>query len=149
MTREITKRNNDWFTDLEKIQDEINRVFDLVWPESTGLFDRPMVPTMDVVETDNEVIVSCDLPGVTEKDIDITLTNNVLTIKGEKKEEEEKKDKNYYRKESWSGAFQRTISLPDSIDANKVKAELKNGVLTINIAKQEEKKPKKIAVQIK
>ncbi|ADN02674.1 Hsp20/alpha crystallin family protein [Spirochaeta thermophila] len=150
MARDLVRRTTDtWLDELDRIQEEINRVFDLVWPETTGLFDRVTSPSLDVMETDNEVIVSCDLPGVSEKDLDITLTNNVLTIKGEKKDEKEEKKGDYYRKESWSGAFQRTVSLPDSIDPDAVKAELKNGVLTITIAKREEKKPKKIAVQVK
>jgi HSP20 family protein len=136
-------------TEFDRLRDEINRLFDFdSWPESTGLFDRSFSPSLDVVEHDDEFAVSIDLPGVSEKDIDITVANNVLTVRGEKNEEKEEKGR-YYRKETWSGGFQRTISLPNTVDANKVEAGMKNGVLTVRLPKREEAKPKRISVNVK
>lgn len=147
----VRRRNGETnqMTEFDRLRDEINRLFDVdSWPESTGLFDRSFSPSLDVVEHDDEFAVSVDLPGVSEKDIDITVANNVLTIRGEKSEQKEEKGR-YYRKETWSGSFQRTISLPNTVDAEKVEAGMKNGVLTVRLPKREEAKPKRISVNVK
>ncbi|MFW6228448.1 MAG: Hsp20/alpha crystallin family protein, partial [Alkalispirochaeta sp.] len=108
---------------------------------------------LDVVETDDAILVACDIPGVDGKDIDLDIVNNVLTIRGEKKpaitDDDEKGGAKNYRRETWYGTFQRTISLPDSVDPDKVSAELTNGVLSIHLAKQEERKPKRIGIKVK
>jgi len=91
----------------------------------------------------------CELPGIDLKDINVSITSNVLTIKGVKKVEKEEKKEKYYRKESRSGSFQRTLSLPTAVDAEKIAAELKNGILTITLPKREEEKPKQITVNLK
>ncbi len=105
-------------------------------------------PHIDVVENDKDIRVSAELPGMDEKDIDVTLTKDTLTLKGEKKEEKEEKGKDYYRKERSYGSFSRTIPLHSEIKTDKVKAEFKKGVLTINLPKTEEaqKEVKKITV---
>lgn len=134
--------------DLRTLQKEINSLFDFDhFPTMTGLFDRSFSPAIDVVENENGYTVACELPGFEQKDIDVTLASNVLTIKGQKKEEERKGK--YYKKESWSGAFQRTLPLPVSVDGDKITAALKDGVLSIVLPKKEEVKPKQIAVNIK
>jgi HSP20 family protein len=136
-------------SEFDRLRNEINRLFDFdAWPEATGLFDRSFSPSLDVAETDDNFVVSVDLPGVPEKDIDITVANNVLTIRGEKKSEKEEKG-TYYRKETWSGSFQRTISLPSTVDADQVEANMKNGVLEVSLPKREEAKPKRISVNVK
>jgi HSP20 family protein len=106
-------------------------------------------PSVNVVEGDKEIKVSAELPGMDEKDIEVSLTKNVLTIKGEKKEEKEDKGKNYYKMERSYGAFSRTIPLPVEIDIDKAKAQFKKGVLTITLPKSPKaiKETKKIPVK--
>ena len=149
----VRRRRNDTQAPerrINRLQDDINRLFDLDWFGRTpSLFEGEISPSMDVEETENDIIVHCDLPGVQKDDIDISLSDNNLTIKGEKKGEEEKKDSQYYRKESWSGSFQRTIALPNTVDPSKTNAELKNGVLKVTLPKKEEAKPKQISVNVK
>lgn len=137
--------------DMERLRTQINRLFD-VDPENevTGLFDRSSSPRLDVVETDDAIMIACDIPGVDAKDIELDVTNNVLSIRGEKRRHESKeRDVKNYRRETWYGSFQRTLSLPESIDPTKVTAELKNGVLSIHVAKREEHKPKRIGIKVK
>ncbi|KJR41074.1 heat shock protein Hsp20 [Candidatus Magnetoovum chiemensis] len=121
--------------------DEAGRVFDrflqgvnLGFPDLGGDFS----PKVDVVETDKEFNISVELPGIDEKDIDVSLTKDSLTIKGEKKEEKEDKHTGYYHRERYYGSFTRTIPMTCEIDADKVKAEFKNGVLSINLPKTQE-----------
>jgi len=139
---ELTKwRNNDLLDpmgEFERLQDEINRLFDWTYPSNRGLFDRSLSPAVDVIEREDEILLQCDLPGVDRDDLDLSISRNVITIKGEKKgEQEQSEDKKTYRKETWSGAFQRTISLPETVDPEKIEANMKNGVLTVKLAKRE------------
>ncbi len=146
-------KNKDLYNPLEdfrNLQDEINQLFDIERiPSSTGLFDRSIYPSIDVMEDDQNFMIYCELPGIDLKEIDVSITNNVITVKGEKKRSEEKNKDNFYRREIWAGNFQRTLSLPDSVDSEKVNAEMKNGVLIIKAPKKEEAKPKQISVKIK
>jgi HSP20 family protein len=145
----VRRRNNRYNvpTEFDRIRDEINRIFDDDWMIRPGLFDRAMAPSMDVTDDDDKVVVSAELPGVDIKDVDVSVSGNVLTLKGEKKDEHEEKQDNYYHRERWSGSFQRSITLPDAIDPDKVKAEMKNGVLRVTFPKREEVKPKQISVK--
>ena len=136
------------FKEFERLQDEINKLFSSEYSDMQGLFEGTFSPAIDIIETGDEVIVTCDLPGVELKDIDVSVASIVLTIKGEKKDKSETKSSRLYRKETWSGSFQRTLSLPTSVDPNKVKAELKDGILNITFQKREEVKPKQISVQV-
>ncbi len=149
-TRWRENRMPDPMSEFGRLQDEINRLFDFGYPERTGLFDRRVSPAIDVVDTGEAVKVYCDIPGVSKDDIDLSIASNVLTIKGEKQESEKEKqeDKNY-RAETWSGNFQRTISLPDTVDPQNVEATMKDGVLTVTLAKKEEVKPRQIEVNVK
>jgi HSP20 family protein len=113
-----------------------------------GLFEGEWAPAVDVYEDENKVVVKAELPGMTDKDIDVNILNNTLTIKGEKKKEEEKKEQSYYRLESSYGVFQRSITLPSHVAADKVKASFKNGILEIELPKKEEAKPKQIRVDV-
>ena len=136
--------------ELDRLHDEINKLFDFGWNrDSTGLFDGVSAPSMDVVENDGEFLVRCDLPGVKKDDVELSISSNVLTIKGEKHGEQAKEETKYYRRESWSGSFQRSIALSESVDPDKVEAELKDGVMTIRLPKREELKPKQIAISVK
>jgi HSP20 family protein len=111
----------------------------------TGAFE----PRVNVAESDREIKVSAELPGIDEKDIDISLSENELTIKGEKKEEKEEKKENYYRMERSYGSFSRVIPLPCKVDSDKVEAQFKKGVLNITLPKSPEavKESKKIEVK--
>jgi len=151
---ELMKRNNNNYADpwnsLMRLQNQINALFDGdLFPASDGLFDRTFSPAIDVVENPEEYVVTCELPGLTEKDIEVQVANNVLTIKGEKKEEKADDDKKWYRKESWYGSFQRTIPMPSGINSEKITAELENGILRLTLPKLEEAKQKQISVKVK
>ena len=145
----VRRRNNRYNvpTEFNRIRDEINRIFDDDWMFGPGLFDRALAPSMDVTDDDDKVVVSAELPGVDIKDVDVSVSGNVLTLKGEKKDEHEEKKDNYYHRERWSGSFQRSITLPDAIDPDKVNAEMKDGVLRVTFPKREEVKPKQISVK--
>jgi HSP20 family protein len=104
-------------------------------------------PQVDVTETDGEIKVSAELPGLGDEDIDVSLSNDVLTISGEKKEEEEQEGKDYYRMERSYGSFRRAIPLPAEVDADKVDAVFQKGVLTVTLPKTGESKTKKVTVK--
>ena len=106
-------------------------------------------PSIDVKESDKDISVTAELPGLDDKDIHVSLSGDSLTIKGEKKEEKEEKGKDYYRMERSFGSFSRTIPLPAEIDVDKVKAEFKKGLLTVTLPKSEKaiKEKKKISVK--
>ncbi len=106
-----------------------------------------VVPPIDISETDNELLVKAELPGISKKDIKLTLEENILTISGEKTEEREEKERNYYLVERRFGSFRRSVTLPVSIDPDKVKASYRDGVLTVTIPKREEAKVRKIKVE--
>jgi HSP20 family protein len=111
---------------------------DLVW-----------APSIEVIEKEDKFLVKAELPGVKEEDINISLSGNVLTIEGEKKTESEVNTKGYYYSESAYGSFSRSMTIPSTIDANKIEANFDNGVLEINLPKTPEVKPKKIKVAAK
>ena len=100
-----------------------------------------------MAENDNAYIVTAELPGIDPKDIDISLEGNVLTLRGEKKEESEKKDKNYHRVERRYGSFVRSLTLPAEVNADKIEADYRNGLLEVTLPKSETVKPKKITVK--
>jgi len=106
-------------------------------------------PKIDVKESDKDITISAELPGIDDKEIDVSLSRDALTIKGEKKEEKEEKGKDFYRMERSFGSFSRTIPLPAEIDTGKVKAEFKKGLLTVTLPKtaQAAEKTKKITVK--
>jgi HSP20 family protein len=106
-------------------------------------------PACDIYETDNEIVVKAELPEVKKEDVRVTLENNVLTIRGERKFEEETKKENYHRVERSYGEFARSFTLPTFIDPNKINAEFKDGLLRVTLAKREEAKPKQVEVKVK
>ncbi len=127
---------------VQTLHDEMNQLFDEFF-SGFGLapwapfaeMESYFSPRVDVIETDKEVKVSAELPGLSEKDVEVSLSHDVLTIKGEKKSEEEHKEHNSYRLERVYGSFQRSIPLPCEVDEDKVEAVFKNGVLTITLPK--------------
>jgi HSP20 family protein len=132
------------------LQRQINDLFQFPrFPEVQGIFDRRVSPAVDVVEHPDHFLVECDLPGIDQKDIDITVAAGVLTIKGEKKQEKRSEKAKVFRKETWEGSFQRTISLPATVDAEKVEASYRDGVLRVHLPKREEAKTRRIALKSK
>lgn len=141
------------FNPFALLRQEMNTLFDnfsrgFEMEPFTGRFGA-FSPSVDVRENDKEIKISAELPGMDDKDIDVSLTKDALTIKGEKKEEKEDKGKDYYRIERSYGSFSRTIPLPTEIDIDKVKAEFKKGVLTVILPKSAQaiKEMKKIPVK--
>jgi len=137
---------------LTLFQHEMNRLFDQFF---RGFDLAPFggewaafSPQVDVVEKDDEIVVSAELPGLDDKDIDVSLSNDTLTIRGEKKEEKEEKGRSYYRAERSYGSFTRSIPLPGEVDASKVDAVFQKGVLTVTLPRSGEARArKKIAVK--
>ena len=138
--------------DLLSVRDEMNRLFDSVfsgWPERReSLLEGDWAPSVDVAETEEEIVVTAELPGIEQNEVDISIADDVLTLKGEKKEEKEEKKKNYHRIERTYGSFQRSIGLPTGVQADKATAKYKDGVLRITIPKAEEAKPKQIKIDV-
>ncbi|HEV2492833.1 MAG TPA: Hsp20/alpha crystallin family protein [Terriglobia bacterium] len=140
------------FRDLLTSQKEFKRLFNETFPFRFGNGEeqstRPWAPPVDIYETENELVFKADLPGVDPKNVDIHVENGVLYVKGERHFEKEVKEENYHRIERSYGAFARSFSLPDSIDEVKVKAEYKDGQLTLTLPKREEAKPKTIKINV-
>jgi HSP20 family protein len=124
--------------------DRLNRMFDNLYGEGFG---RGWTPPVDIYETDkHEVVLKAELPDVKREDITVTFENSVLTLKGERKFEAETKRENFQRVERHYGAFTRSFTLPATVDASRISASYKDGVLTIRMPQREEAKPKQIAV---
>lgn len=143
----------DQFMDLERIQNEMNRLFNLSLSRGgerdTWLLDRVWGPAVDIYDSKDNVLVKADIPGLSKEDIDVTVDGDTLVIKGEKKQEKEVKEKEYIRTERFYGNFHRAIRLPSEIQADKVEATYKNGVLELVLPKSEKAKPKQIKLDIK
>lgn len=137
------------FQDLVSIQDEMNRMFDSYFARKPGGGEMMIWnPVVDISETEEEITVAAEVPGIRKEDIKITIQDNVLTLSGEKHQEKEEKHKQYHRVERSFGSFQRSFSLPSSVSADKVKAKYKDGILVVVLPKSEESKPKEIQVSV-
>ena len=137
----------DPFASLAEIQDEMNRLFDTSLRDR-GVFDGAFSPAVDVVVGKDNVVVKADLPGLSKDDVTVSLQENYLTIKGKKKHEFEQKETNCFVSERGYGSFTRTVELPTAVDAKKVEARFKDGVLEVTLPKTEEAKPKQIEVKV-
>ncbi len=140
------------FRDLLTTQDRFNRLFNETFSSYFGN-DRlaatsNWTPAVDVYETDQSVVLKVELPGVDPKDVEARVEDGTLYLKGERKFENEVKEGNYHRVERAYGSFTRTFTLPSSVDADKVAAEYKNGVLTLTLPKREEAKPRPIKINV-
>lgn len=136
------------FDRLSTLRDEVNRLFDFSWPSrDTGLFSG-WSPVLDLHDDKDRLVVQVELPGMKKEEIDIALHDGVLTVSGERKMERERKEGETFRSERYFGKFQRSVTLPTAVDAGKVKASYKDGILTIGLPKAEEAKPKHIAVSV-
>ena len=140
---------HDLWDAFDDLHSEMERSFgDFKFPGATGLLDRTGSPAIDVVETNDEILVVADMPGVRKEDLELNLAGTLLTIKGSKLSEQNSDKRRIFRRETWAGSFSRTIDLPANIDNEKVNAELKDGVLTLRISKREEAKTKAISVRV-
>lgn len=142
------------FNLIEDLQSDLNRFFNnSVMNLSQNALESNQLsswlPTTDVHDSGDKLVVQADMPGLDKKDIELYIQGNTLFIRGEKKHEEEIKDMGYLRSERFFGQFERAIPLTEDIDEGKVKASYENGVLTVTIPKREEAKPKQIKVDIK
>lgn len=139
----------DPFHNLSSLQEQVNRLFDSNFPargDNSAL--TTWAPAVDIHETENELVLKADIPGISEKELDIRVENNMLTIRGERKFEQEVKEDNYLRVERTYGSFSRSFSLPNTVNTEAIKAEYKNGVLTVELPKRAESKPKQVKVNV-
>jgi len=144
-------RTWDAFSDLARLQTDMNRLF-----ESRARRDEPSEgfeqaswqPTVDIYEDPERVVLSADLPGVEQKDVDIRVENGVLTLRGDRKLETKENKDGYQRLERVRGTFRRSFSVPNLIDAEKISAIMKNGVLTLSLPKRAEAQPRQIKVRL-
>src|SRR5438874_11450845 len=138
--------------ELNTLQSEMNRLFNTLFdapaPGDGGGAARRWIPAMDLVETDEDFVLRADLPGLSESDVNIELEDAVLTVSGERKSEHEERKEGYYRVERASGAFSRSLTLPEGVDADAIQAGFDKGVLEVRIPKPEERKPRKVAITV-
>ncbi|HPZ10467.1 MAG TPA: Hsp20/alpha crystallin family protein [Candidatus Eremiobacteraeota bacterium] len=140
------------FNEMNSLQREINRLFSDTLMKGEGTSETPLAgrawtPAVDIVENEKEIIVKVELPGMEQKDIDVALEDNQLTIKGERKFEKEEKGDNYIRQERVYGSFYRAFTVGTAIQHDKITASYKNGILEITLPKEEKVQPKKIEIK--
>jgi HSP20 family protein len=133
----------DPLANLRLFEDAFSRM--LTEPQA----NRPWSPSVDIYETENELVLKADLPDVDLKDVDVRVENQTLTIAGERKFEKQESDKGYHRIERSYGNFMRSFAVPNSFDTEKIGASYKNGVLTVTLPKKEAAKPRQIKVEVK
>ncbi len=147
--RELMPALSEEMVDMRR---QINRMFDNLFrgelPEPSDLLST-WNPSVDIAEREDGYVVKVELPGVNKEDVRITLEENLLTIRGEKKQEKESKDQNYHRMERSYGSFQRSFTLPTSVKADKIDANYRDGILTVTLPKAEEARRKQIEVKVK
>jgi len=138
--------------EIDTMQGEMNRLFSTFFdtPSSRGGNGgaRRWIPAMDLVETAEHFVLKADLPGMTKADVNIEVENNVLTLSGERKTEHEEKHEGYYRLERSTGAFSRSLTLPEGVDAGAVSATFASGVLEVRIPKPEQVKPQRVQIAV-
>jgi HSP20 family protein len=135
----------DPFREMTQVQSQFNRLIDQVWGDRR----ESWLPAIDVFDTKEAVVLKAELPGMDPDDIQIEVEDNVLTVKGERRFEEEVDEERYYRVERRYGSFQRSIALPQTVKATDISASYEDGILTITVPKVEEQQPKRIEVKAK
>ena len=136
--------------EMMTLREAMDRLFDDAFTRPLSLSGNNWsIPAVDMYQTDNEVVVKAALPGIKADEVQINVTGEILTLKGETKQENETKEKAYHIREQRWGAFERSIVLPTEVVADKAKADFENGVLTITLPKAEEVKPKTISIKTK
>ena len=139
----------DPFREFTTLQDRMNRLFrDSYGEGQEALTTSSFAPPVDVYEDEHNVTLKIEVPGIDEKDIDVRIENNLLTVHGERKFEKEEKEENFRRVERQYGSFTRSFTLPNTVDTESVKANYEKGILKIQLAKKAEAKPKQIKVNV-
>jgi HSP20 family protein len=142
----------DPFRDVAALQDRINRIFNESFGRSRDVDDEVSLydwrPPVDIFETDDGIVLKVELPGIGKDDVSVEIKDNVLSLKGERLLDPQIKDEHYYRKERAFGKFHRSFSLQEPIKPDLIKATFKDGILTIEIPRPEEEKPKQVTVKI-
>ncbi len=142
----------DPFQELNLITNRMNRLFqDSFGPGAAGeegMTTTSFVPPVDIYEDEHNITLKIEVPGMEQKDIDVRVENNTLTVRGERKFDKEEKEENFHRVERRYGSFYRAFTLPNTVDTDNVNAEYENGVLKIKLAKKAEAKPKQIKVSV-
>jgi len=136
------------FRDMSTLQNQMNQLFQDAlqgWPTGSEAMSS-WVPPADICETENEIVLHTDLPGIDPRQLDVRVENNVLTIRGERREGHEEEQEGFYRVERSYGAFARSFTLSRAVDAEKIQASYKDGVLSITLPKAEQAKPKRIQI---
>ncbi|MBI4167205.1 MAG: Hsp20/alpha crystallin family protein [Acidobacteria bacterium] len=139
------------FSNVLTAQREFDRLFKEAFSPFSGeseLSTRTWAPPVDIYETENDIVLKAELPGVDPKDVEVKVEDNTLYLKGERKFEKEVANENYHRVERSYGSFARSFSLPNSISTEKVKAEFKDGLLTLTLPKREEAKPRTVKIDV-
>ena len=166
MSKEMIKENEKrevapWrpFSELARMERDMERMFEdfwtrpwfgLGWPRRFRALEEvaPRAPAIETYEEKDDVVVKAELPGMKKEDLELNISDNLLTIKGEKKKEEEVKEKGYYYSERSYGSFTRTVEIPKDVQTDKVKANFKDGVLEIRLPKTEEAKRKEVTIKV-
>ncbi len=153
--KDVVRRHGDNENMMPSLQRDINQVFKDFWER----FDRPLatldnffgigMPSMDVTESNSAIEVAVELPGMDEKDIEISVDDDMLIIRGEKRAEKEEKKKGYYLAERSYGSFHRTVPLPSGVDRDKIEANFKKGVLTVTLPKTDEARQRMRKIEVK
>jgi HSP20 family protein len=141
----------DPYREFSTLQDRMNRLFNASFNSEgrdESLTTSSFAPAVDVYEDEHDITLKIEVPGIDEKDIDVRIENNTLTVHGERKIEKEEKEENYRRIERQNGSFTRTFTLPNTVDSDSVSATYEKGVLKVKLAKKAEAKPKQIKVNV-
>jgi HSP20 family protein len=136
----------DEISDFDRLRQEVNRLFNVFSPGTEPFVSR-VYPALNLTDDGNNFYVRAELPGVNPQDLDISVVEGQLLLRGDRKIEPEEQKAGYHRRERESGFFRRTIALPAKVDPGKVSASMKNGVLTVTLSRAEEAKPRKITVK--
>lgn len=135
--------------EMMTLRDAMDRLFDDAFTRPLSMRDGWSSPAIDMYQTDDEIVVKASLPGFKADDVQINITGDVLTLRGEMKHEEEKKEKAWHMREQRWGSFERSVALPTNVVADRANADFENGILTITLPKAEEAKPRTISVKAK
>ncbi len=141
----------DPFRELRELQRNMDNIFNASWENLPDRLSQEAtwLPSLDITEDKDNILIKADLPGVKQSDIDVSVSDDILTIKGERKQEQEVKDRKTHRIERFYGSFCSSISMPEYVDASKIAATYKDGVLEISLPKTEKAKPRQIKVEVK
>ena len=134
--------------ELGEVQSEVSRLFDTFFGRSARAQDRAWTPAADMYETKDELVIKVDLPGMSEKDVQVTITGDLLSLKGQRAEPEAMQPEQYFGAERWTGRMERIFQLPIPVQADKVRAAYRDGVLTVTLPKMESVKPKEIKIDV-